>query len=843
MSICIIDGYNFVFRAYHSLPPLTTSQGLPVGAIYGFVNMLIKLIENEDSEMMLVALDSGKKTFRHEMYAEYKAHRKNPDEDLRLQFPIIREALSAINTQFVEIEGLEADDIIAAYTQIALKQNKKVKIISSDKDLIQLLQPGVAIIDPIKKKSLDNIYVQEKYGIKPEQMIDYLALVGDSSDNIPGVKRIGPKTAAKLLNTFGCLEEIYSQIEKVEPVRVQNLLHDSQKEAFLSKQLVILDPKDYKMPYTLEELKVKSFIPKVLSEFLAKYEFRSISTKRTFLPTHQQQDAIFKTIKINIAELEEVVAKIEYHQELFLYIKEGMVDLYFNTKVIYQIHFDGEFIDLLLNSVILRKVLKDPSIKKVFFDIYPIVKKCDELDVPLSNFDDIKLMFYTLYTGVKSETLEEIVDFLKISSRNTAYALKIIYKNLKLEIANRRSFSIYDTERRLMSLLPLIEKKGVNTDPCVLKNLSEKFKNKLNILEHEIFAISKEKFNIASPKQTGDMLFDKLGIKGGEKSKKTGAYTTDAETMEKLSSQGVTIAEKILQWRHYAKLINNYTDHLQNFIQEDGRIHTTFSITTTATGRLSSHSPNLQNIPIKTDEGNEIRRSIIAAPNHLIISADYSQIELRVIAHMADIKSLIDAFKEGLDIHGITASEIFNIPINQVCSNLRRKAKAINFGIIYGISSYGLANNLKISKTEAADYIEKYFQKYPGIKEYMDSTVDFAKKHGYVKTMLGRRCYLKNINSKNYALRNFSERAAINAPIQGTASEIIKKAMCCLDNVIKKHLILQIHDELLFEIPNNEMAVSLRKIKHTMENIVQLKVPLKIDVFQGTSWFKRPLHN
>ena len=850
MSLCIVDGYNFVFRAFHSLPPLTTSKDIPVGAVYGFINMLARLIEDNDCEMLAIALDAGKITFRNDMYPEYKANRDEPDEALKIQFPIIREAIEAFGVKAIEVPGFEADDIIATYTTLALKNNFKVRIISSDKDLIQLMQDNVKIFDPLKKKHITSDIVLEKFGINHTQMIDYLSLVGDASDNIPGVKKVGPKTAAKLLSQFTTLENTYDNIDKIEPIRVQTLLQDSKKEAFLSKKLVTLDHQ-VKAPFNLESLKFKNIDQDKLSNFLNKYEFKSLNTKRVIHSKNNSTNNA-KTVNsksISLDELYELQLNIEKFGKFYFHVHENIFFCYFGDNL-YKINLDNQ-LNLLsfedknntsLNNIIqkLKNIFEDTSIKKVCFNAKSIMHICINQGIKFISFDDISLLSYILHTGKQKINLENLIEYYAISYKNhDAFCIYILHDTLKSQIAEERKFEIYESiEKPLLSLLVKIENKGVQVDKDLLIKLGIEFQKKLDRVQEEIYQLSGEEFNIGSPKQIGEILFDKLKLEGGKKSKKSGSYITDAETLEKHSSSGILIARKILEWRHYSKLISTYINALQKAINKyDARIHTTFSLTTTSTGRLSSHDPNLQNIPIRTSDGNKIRKAFIAKENHFIISGDYSQIELRILADIANIDSLKEAFINKKDIHSITASQIFNIPLEEVNSEYRRKAKAINFGIIYGQSAYGLANSLNISRQEASSYIESYFKQYPGIKEYMDTTIQFAKKHGYVKTLMGRKCYIESINNKNYNLRNFAERAAINAPIQGTASEIIKKAMVSLSSELQNFLILQIHDELLFEIPQNIIEKSCMKIKNTMINAFKLSIPIDVEISYGESWY------
>ena len=852
MSLCIVDGYNFVFRAFHSLPPLTTSSNIPVGAVYGFINMLAKLIEDNDCEMLAIALDSGKKTFRSDFYPQYKANRDEPDEALKIQFPIIREAIEAFGVKAVEVPGFEADDIIATYTRIALNKNFKVKIISSDKDLIQLMQNNVEIFDPLKKKYITPSLVLEKYGIKYSQMTDYLSLIGDASDNIPGVKKVGPKTAIKLLNQFETLENIYSNLEIIEPTRIKSLLEDSKNEAFLSKKLVTLD-ENVQLSFDIEQLKFKIVTQDKLTNFLDKYEFKSLNTNKLMSLKNQPSPDIksVETKVMTINELWKIYPEIEKFGKFYFYFNSDIFSCYFggylyNINLSNQLNLlsfdDKDFSNNNLYDILkcLKMVFEETSIKKVCFDAKLVIHLCINEEIKFRNFDDISLLAYTLHSGKQKINFENLSNFYNLNyKKHDAFYIFNLHKILKVQLADERKFEIYEIiEKPLLLLLIKIENKGIKIDKSILMELGKEFEEKISLLQDEIFQLSGEEFNIGSPKQIGEILFDKLKLEGGKKAKKSDGYITDAETLEKHASLGIPIARKILEWRHYSKLVSTYINALQKAINKnDGRIHTTFSLTTTSTGRLSSHDPNLQNIPIRTSDGNRIRKAFIAKENFSIISGDYSQIELRILADIANIKSLKDAFNQKKDVHSITASQIFEIPLDKVDSEHRRKAKAINFGIIYGQSAYGLANSLNIRREEAFSYIESYFKQYPGIKEYMDTTIDFAKKHGYVKTLMGRKCYIESINDRNYNLRNFAQRAAINAPIQGTASEIIKKAMVDLDSNLQEFLILQIHDELLFEVPDEIVSDCCVKIKNTMINTFKLSIPIEVDISYAKSWY------
>jgi DNA polymerase-1 len=852
MSLCIVDGYHFIFRAYHSLPPLTSPDNTPVGAVYGFITMLAKLIENNDCDMLVIALDSGRKTFRSKIYPEYKAHRDAPDEELKVQFPIIREAIEAFSIKAVEIPGFEADDIIAAYTKKALEKNFNVRVISSDKDLIQLMGEKVDLYDPIKKRIITSATVKEKFGITPSQMLDYLSLVGDASDNIPGVKKVGPKTAAKLLEQFPNLDAIYNNLDQIANTTVKTLLENSKNNAFLSRKLVTLMDDGFKLPFSLEQLKCKAVNQAKLSDFLNKYGFKSLSTPKSlsgYIPPLKNLAITVATKSITLDELLNLKLEIEEYGSFYFHIHDDVFSCYFGSKL-YKINLysqlkisaldeDSNQNDLTSIVFTLKNIFEDTAIKKICVDAKSIMHICMDHKIKFKDIEDIYLLFYTLHTGKEKISLDLLIDLYSLEYKShDAFAIFKLHNILRDEFSTERLFEMYLTiERPLLLLLTKIEKKGIKVDEIILKELGKEFDEKVVGLQTEIYKLAGVEFNIGSPKQIGDILFNNLQLPNGKKSKKSGGYITDAETLYKIAATGVPIAHKILEWRQYSKLINTYTTALQKAINKiDGRIHTTFSAITTSTGRLSSHDPNLQNIPIRTHDGNRIRTAFVAAPGNVMLSADYSQIELRLLAHIANMHILKKAFHDKKDVHSITASQIFGISLYDVTSEYRRRAKAINFGIIYGQSSYGLANSLNISRDEASSYINSYFEQYPGIKEYMKETVHFAKKHGYVKTLMGRKCYINGINDKRHNVRNFAERSAINAPIQGTASEIIKKAMVMLSPDLQEFLVLQIHDELLFEMPKNLIEENSARIKKTMQDIVKLSIPIDVDISFGQNW-------
>ncbi len=901
-KLLLIDGYGFLFRAYHSLPPFTNPQGTPVGAVYGFVNMLLKVLHNHEADYLAVIFDAGKKTFRNDIYEQYKANRPSPPDDLIPQFSLVREAVNSFNVAAIDKNGFEADDLIATYARIATEEKIKVTIISADKDLTQLINDNVSLFDPIKQRYITAEDVKEKYGVLPDKMLDLLSLTGDSSDNVPGVPSIGIKTAAQLINELGNLDEIYAKISSVKQDKRRNALADNKDKAMLSRKLIRLDNNVPEL-IAIKELAIKPFNRDILNKFLINNGFKALLEKINKADNIQlnnkisQINSISQDLKSNPPQTSNPITIISTQQEFSLWKKNlknisllaihcqynsdnsdidslslacndgniAILNLSKQDKMIQATLFkniNNENNFTLSEALFsLKEILIDNSIIKLIYDIKKLLKILPH-NLVIEPYEDIMLMSYCTGAGLyehsllgiganclniendeypainKKSTLDEINNHL-ISS------VKIIlqsYLPLKQKIFTHKACSLYyRLDKPLIDVLFNMEKNGIKLDPLLLKTLSEIFHNEILQLEQKIFHLSGKEFNIASPKQLGEILFVDMGLSGGKKSKKTDSFSTDVNVLEKLSEDGIEIADLILQWRSLSKLKNTYTDSLAKQIKSDQRVHTNYSMAAVNTGRLSSSDPNLQNIPVRTELGNKIRQVFIADDNCKLISADYSQIELRLLAHIADIKTLQEAFCDKKDIHAITASQIFKIPLNEIDEQLRRKAKAINFGIIYGISSFGLATRLGISKNEASDYINNYFKQYPGIAQYMQDTKVFAHNNGYVETLLGRRCYIKGIHDKNNLVRQFSERAAINAPLQGTAADIVKLAMIELHNIFTKKypeakILLQVHDEIIVEVPNKLVDEISKVMKQTMENILQLKVPLLVDVGNGTNW-------
>lgn len=874
-KIALIDGYGFVFRAYHALPPLTRPDGTPVGAVYGFTNMLIKLLAGLDVSHVAVVLDAGAKTFRNEIFSDYKANRPPCPEDLKPQFAIVRQAAEALGLPILEKIGFEADDIIATIAKKSVEKGYEVLIVSSDKDLMQLVNKHVFMYDAMKNKFIGRDEVREKFAVEPERVVDVLALMGDSSDNVAGVRGIGPKTAAELILQFGNLENLLARLSEIKQVKRRQLLVDGTESALLAKRLVSLC---YDVPLSIEidELRIQGFDPHRLISFLGEQGFHSLITrvKKEFSiadeakQTQKMKNEIsfseVKKIEITSAQMIDEVreeallnglATIDYEQD-FLTISTYKTG--FMPKEIFYFSVKSETGDLFGSSEnkglkldLLKKILQDDSIKKIFFDAKKFFRNSN---LSVVGFEDVSVMNHLLNSSVKND-FRELVN-LNLSKnfeekelsgidlfcfRN--FALSQLYTILVPRISELKLNAPYSSyELPLLPVLAQIEHEGIKIDTKKLHELSKEFGEKIEELTKEIYTLGDCEFNIASPKQLGEILFEKLGLQSKKKSKKTGALSTNAEVLEELEEQGFVIATKILEFRKLSKLKNTYTDALPKEINpKTGRVHTTLSSISTVTGRLSSSNPNLQNIPIRTIEGRKIREAFIAKSGHLLISADYSQIELRVIAHVAKIKALIEAFKENKDIHRITAAQVFGLHEDEVSDKMRSKAKAINFGIIYGISAFGLAKQLNISRGEAADYIHSYFATYPGIEDYMKNHINFAKQYGYVTTISGRKCFIHEINSKNPIQRKEAERLTINAPIQGSAADIIKKAMIQVNKALsKKHLsakiVLQIHDELLIEAPEAEVEVVSQLLKSEMETAAKLDVPLVVDVKIGTRW-------
>ncbi len=909
----LIDGSGYIFRAYYALPPLSRkSDGLPTGAVSGFCSMLFKLLEDSKSDQNLqkpthfaVIFDSARKTFRNEIYSDYKANRSEAPDDLAPQFEYIRKSVLAFNLPSVDLPNYEADDLIATYVDQILKKGAKVTIVSSDKDLMQLYKKGVRIFDPMKNKFITDDDVINKFGVDASKVIDVQSLAGDSSDNVPGVPGIGIKTAAELINKYGTLENLLKSANEIKQNKRRETLIENKDKALISKKLVTLD---HNSPVNreLSEFKLQNIDKDKLYKFLREMEFNRLLSSAISAYGEPELESnkietqnLDKQQKINnknyylINSLDEIDKWIEEAEE----VGEVAVDTETTSLDPHQADLVGISLCskvgkacyipvghkspkcLKKDAVVkkLKKILEDPSIKKIGqnikFDFIVFYK----FGITLSSMEDTMLMSYVLDAGKNRhnmDTLSEIhlghktisfkemvgtgkkeINFSEVElDKAKDYAAEDaditfrLYKKFIKNLKSEKMINIYEIfEKPLIKILAFMEIEGVEIDSKFLKSLSSKFEKKIQKLEKEVFKISKKQFNIASPKQLGEIIYNDLKIAGLKKTKK-GSFATSASVLEDLAFKGHEFPKLILDWRQVSKLKNTYSDALPEHLNPNTkRVHTSFLLAATTTGRLASSDPNLQNIPIKSEDGKDIRKAFTAKKGHLLISADYNQIEMRILADLADVKELKKAFKNKEDIHSLTASQIFNIDIKKVNQDHRRKAKAINFGIIYGISQYGLAKQINVSNYEAEEFLNSYFAKFPEIKVYMDNTIKFCRKSGYVNNIFGRRSHFNGINDKNFNVRNFQERAAINAPIQGSASEVMRLAMIRLDKKLSEEknsnskMLLQIHDELIFEIPKKDEKVMIKLIEKEMTSVAQsdyhsFSTPLTVDINVGDNW-------
>ena len=909
----LIDGSGYIFRAYYALPPLTRkSDGLPTGAVSGFCSMLFKLLEDSKSDQNLqkpthfaVIFDSARKTFRNEIYSDYKANRSEAPDDLAPQFEYIRKSVLAFNLPSVDLPNYEADDLIATYVEKILKKGAKVTIVSSDKDLMQLYKKGVRIFDPMKNKFISEEDIINKFGVEASKVIDVQSLAGDSSDNVPGVPGIGVKTAAELINKYGTLEKLLKSANEIKQNKRRETLIENKDKAIISKQLVTLK-QDSPVNRDLSEFKLKEIDKDKLYKFLREMEFNRLLSSA--ISAYGEPKLSSETVEDKLTEKQKPISNKNYFlitdiKQIDEWIKEAeetgelAVDTETNSLDPHQADLVGISLSSKVgkacyipighksskcinkNDVIkkLKPLLEDPSVKKIGqnikFDFIVLFKQ----GIEMTSMEDTMLMSYVLdagknrhnmdtlseiHLGHKTISFKEIVgtgkkeinfseveierakDYAAEDADITFRLYKKFSKNLKLE----KMINIYEIfEKPLIKILAFMEMEGVEVDNKFLKTLSSKFEKKIKNLEKEIFKISKKDFNIASPKQLGEIIYNDLKIAGLKKTKK-GSFATSASVLEDLAFKGHKFPKLVLDWRQVSKLKNTYSDSLPEHINPNTkRVHTSFLLAATTTGRLASSDPNLQNIPIKSEDGRDIRKAFTSRKNHLLISADYNQIEMRILADLADVKELKKAFKNDEDIHSLTASQIFNVDIKKVDQDQRRKAKAINFGIIYGISQYGLAKQINVSNYEAEEFLDAYFAKFPEIKIYMNDTIKFCRKSGYVNNIFGRRSHFNGINDKNFNVRNFQERAAINAPIQGSASEIMRLAMIRLNKKlsdkknIQSKMLLQIHDELIFEVPKNNEKTMVKLIKDEMASVVKsdhhsFSIPLTVDINVGDNW-------
>ena len=906
----LVDGSGYIFRAYYALPPLSRkSDGLPTGAVSGFCSMLFKLLEDARSDdsnnkptHFAVIFDSARKNFRNEIYNDYKANRTEAPDDLIPQFEYIRKSVEAFNLPSIELLNYEADDLIATYAKIITAAGAKVTVISSDKDLMQLVSNKIRLFDPMKSKVVGEEEVLKKFGVKPEQVIDVQSLAGDSSDNIPGVPGIGIKTASELINKYENLDNLLNKASEITQNKRRETLIANKDKAILSKKLVTLK-EDVPVQNSPDEFIIKKINKEKLYTFLREMEFnRLLSQVISFYGEPKEINFTSGTTKknqskIDLKKYKSITKENELNKLILELNKKSIISVDTETSSLnpqqaeligisishssnnsFYIPLGHKKKTALQKDIVIKKlktIFEDPSIKKVGQNIkydYIILKR---QGIDLKPIEDTMLISYTLdagnnrhnldtlselHLGHKTISYKDIVgsgkkqlNFSEVDiAKATEYAAEDadvtlrLYEILLERLESEKLSKIYEVfEKPMIKILSKMETHGIKVDDNYLKTLSKKFKSRLEKIEKEIYKISGKEFNIGSPKQLGEIIYNDLKIAKLKKTKK-GSLATNAKILEDLALTGHKFPNLILEWRQVSKLKSTYTDALQDHISsQTKRVHTSFLLAATNTGRLASSDPNLQNIPIKSLDGKEIRRSFVAEKNNVLISADYNQIEMRILADMADVKELKKAFKNNQDIHSLTASQVFDLPINKVSESQRRKAKAINFGIIYGITQYGLAKQISVSKNDAQEFINSYFKKFPEIKDYMNTTVKSCRKQGYVTNIFGRRIYLRGINDKNFSVRSFQERAAINAPIQGSAADIIRLAMINIDNILEKKIkakmLLQIHDELIFECLKKDENKVKKLIKDTMSSVSSsehhmFSIPLEVSINSGNNW-------
>ncbi|MBU8874004.1 DNA polymerase I [Reyranella sp. MMS21-HV4-11] len=949
-NLYLIDGSGYLFRAYHGLPPMNRPDGTPINAVFGFCRMLVAdLLDNPEIDHIAMILDAGSVTFRNKIYDKYKANRPEPPEDLIPQFPLIREAARAFNVTVCELDGYEADDLIATYARLALEAGGTCTIVSSDKDLMQLVRPGVELMDPIKKIKLGPEAVMEKFGVTPDKVVDVQALAGDSTDNVPGAPGIGVKTAAQLINEYGTLEALLERTKEIKQPKRRESLENNAELIRISKQLVTLRD-DVPTPADPDSFDKRRPDPNVLLPWLEKQGFRTLlqrftgelgeatapigpasgpapakkaeptpapATSASKKPNRDFTTADYELIQdeklldewiaeatragtvafdcetdgldsnnaglvgVSLALLEGPWGDVNSTRRRAAYLPlmhrvpgaavQGALDLLGDGGD----KDAGKLLDgqIPLKTAIekLKPLLEDPAVLKVGQNIKYDMAVFRRHGIEIGPVDDTMLISFVLDAGKNNHGMDELAELhlgqktIKFSDVAGSGAKQVtfdkvpldkardyaaedadvtmqLWARLKPRLVPERVTSMYETiERPLIPVLISMESAGIKVDAFKLKGLSADFEKRLAELEGEIHKIAGREFNVGSPKQLGEILFDEQKLPGGKRNK-NGSWATDASVLDDLAAQGHPLPVKILEHRQLAKLKGTYTDALMRQVDaRTGRVHTSYHMTGAATGRLASTDPNLQNIPVRSEEGRKIRQAFIAEAGHKLLSADYSQIELRLLAHVADIPELKAAFARGDDIHAMTASEMFGVPVKGMDPLMRRRAKAINFGIIYGISAFGLANQLGIGQQEAKEYIGKYFQRYPGIRDYMERTKEFARKHGYVLTPFGRKIHLRFIHDKSQGMRAFAERAAINAPLQGGGADIIKRAMIRLPGALtaaklKAKMLLQVHDELLFEVPERELDKTRDVTRKIMEGAASLTVPLVVDTGVGDNW-------
>lgn len=921
-ELYLVDGSGFIFRAYYAIAygqgqALTNPDGVPVGAVLVFTNMLLKMLQDYHAPYMAVIFDAARENFRNEIYPEYKANRDETPEDLIPQFPLIREATAAFDIPAVELEGYEADDLIAAYTKQALALGKRVVIVSSDKDLMQLVGDGVRMLDPMKGKFVGPKEVEEKFGVSPDRVVDVQSLAGDATDNVPGVPGIGVKTAAQLINEYGSLEALLERAGEIKQPKRRQLLIDHAENARISKRLVKLDD-DAPVPVPLEEFKTHDPEKPELTNFLERMGFHSVIKRlggtpskaagapvspdapaEEEMPPIDQNEYVLlhdervlqewieaayeagvvcvdtETTSLTPARAELVGISLAVCPGKAAYIplghKSAPVDLLSEPS-----GDDVKQLDFSKTLAALKPLLEDESVLKIAHNMKYDWQIFAQHGIRIAPCDDTMLISYVLDGTSHSHSMDNLsgkylghapIKYEEVAGKGKAqvtfdlvpvekaldYAAEDaditlrLHKILKPRLALEKMARVYENiDRPLIEVIAEMELAGIKVDRGVLQSLSSEFGKRLVSLETDIHKLAGHEFNVASPKQIGEILFDEMGLEGGKKTK-TGQWQTDVSTLESLAAQGHEIVQKILDWRGLAKLKSTYTDALPEQINpKTGRVHTSFSMAHTSTGRLASSDPNLQNIPIRTEDGRKIRQAFVAEEGCTLLSVDYSQVELRLAAEVAGVHALKQAFKDGVDIHTLTASQVFGVPVDEVTPEIRRQAKAVNFGILYGISGWGLAKQLGCEPGEANDFIRRYLGTFSEIKDYMEDKKDEARKHGYVRTLYGRKCFTPNINAKIAGQKAGAERAAINAPLQGTAADIMKLAMTAMPKALaekglKARMLLQVHDELIFEVPDGELEATKALVKEVMEGAykisgIQIDVPLEAEAGAGQSW-------
>ncbi len=907
--VYLVDGSGYIFRAFYGLPPMTNPEGVPVNAVFGFSKMLAKLLSDAGTRRFAVIFDSSRVSFRNDIYPEYKANRSAPPEELVPQFGLIREATRAFNVPCIELPGFEADDLIATFARMAREEGHEVVIVSSDKDLMQLVNDGVSMLDPAKNLTVGRAEVIERFGVGPESVIDVQALAGDSTDNVPGVPGIGIKTAAELIRTYGDLDTLLERAEEIrQPKRRQNLIENADM-ARVSRDLVTLRI-DAPVEQAVDDLIAVPPDAETLGGFLREHGFKSMLAQigtavglaatgdDAAAPDREAEGPDYSLVD-DAAALAQWIAEATRAGAVAVDTETTSLDSMRAELVGVSLSVEpgracyvplahvapgggtGDLIDgpedaprqIPLTDALaaLKPLLEDPGVLKIGHNIKYDMEVLARYGIDVSPVDDTMLLSYVLEAGMHGHGLDELCKLhfghtnIKFSDVAGSGRKAITFAEVPLEAARDyaaedadmtgrlhrllkprlvadRMATVYETlERPLVAVLAGMERTGIKVDGSVLGALSRDFEQRGAAIAEDIYREAGHDFNIGSAKQLGSVLFEEMGLEGGKKTKQ-GAYATGADILEGLAAQGHALPRLVLDWRQLAKLRSTYTEALAEAVNPaTGRVHTSFGQAIASTGRLSSNEPNLQNIPVRTEDGRKIRKAFVAEKGHTLLSADYSQIELRLLAHVADIEALKQAFHEGADIHARTAGEVFGLPVEGMDPAVRNRAKAINFGIIYGISPFGLGRQLGIPQSEARAYIEAYFEHYPGIRDYMETTKAFARANGYVTTAFGRRCHTPAIADKNPARRNFSERAAINAPLQGAAADIIKRAMIRLPDALADaglgaRMLLQVHDELLFEVPDGELDETAALVARTMETAAHLSVPLTVETGRGRSW-------